>query len=194
MTWYTKDPDFTPCFQQTTLVWFPCAFLWLFTPLEIFYIKNSINRNIPYGFVNLSKLMLTGSLIVLSIIDLAVAAMNNVNERVYPVSYITPFIKIATFVSKIVHFLFLRNCCCLTTNSFRFYQLCWLSQIEGSVCERLDCNFYSGLSCSYVDFHSYALRHVIEICDYQKQLMTYTPSTFSPAIRFSTYCHWPFLY
>lgn len=99
MTWYTKDPDFTPCFQQTALVWFPCAFLWLFTSLEIFYIKNSINRYIPYGFVNISKLMVTGSLIVLTILDLAVAVRNNENGVVYPVSYITPFIKIATFVS-----------------------------------------------------------------------------------------------
>lgn len=112
VTWYTTDPDLTQCFEQTVLVWFPCAFLWLFTPLELFYIKNSINRNIPYGFFNVSKLLVTGSLIFLTIVDLAAASMNNAFEAVYPVSYITPFIKIATFVSISICFFFVvfRNC------------------------------------------------------------------------------------
>lgn len=73
--------------------------MWLFTPLEIFYIKNSINRNIPYGFVNVSKLFLTGVLIILSIIDLAYALINIENKALYAVLYFTPVIKIATFVS-----------------------------------------------------------------------------------------------
>lgn len=99
VTWYTDNPDFTPCFQQTALVWFPCAFLWLFTPLEIVYIKNSVNRNVPYGFLNTSKLIITGALIILSIIDLAIAVIFNGKGTLYPVLYVTPVIKIATFVS-----------------------------------------------------------------------------------------------
>ena len=101
MTWYTNDPDFTPCFQQTALVWLPCVFIWLFTPLEIFYIKNSITRNVPYGFVNASKLILLIALIFLSVIDLAIALAKNENKAVYPVSYYTPTIKIGTFVSAL---------------------------------------------------------------------------------------------
>ncbi|XP_055295955.1 multidrug resistance-associated protein 1 isoform X2 [Sitodiplosis mosellana] len=102
VTWYTDYPDFTPCFQQTALVWLPCAFLWLFTPLEIYYVKSSINRNVPYGFANVCKLILTGALIVLSIVDLAIAVINNENTDVYPVSYYTPAIKIATFLLSAV--------------------------------------------------------------------------------------------
>lgn len=104
MTWYTNDPDFTPCFQQTVLIWLPCAFLWLFSFLEIVYIRNSINRNIPYGFLNVSKLLLTGALIILSIVDLIVAIANNDSEPVFAVDYYTPAIKIATFVSKRLRF------------------------------------------------------------------------------------------
>lgn len=102
VTWYTDNPDFTPCFQRTVLIWFPCAFLWLFSFLEIFYIKNSINRNIPYGFLNVSKLLLTGVIIVLSIVDLAVAILNSDDRALFPVDYYTPVIKIATFVSWIL--------------------------------------------------------------------------------------------
>lgn len=99
-TWYTEDPDFTSCFQRTVLVWLPCGFLWLFAILEVFYMKNSINRNIPWGFVNSSKLILTGGLIVLSFIDLIVVNINQNEQDIYPVDFYTPVIKIATFVSS----------------------------------------------------------------------------------------------
>lgn len=98
VTWYTESPDFTVCFQRTVLIWFPCAFLWLFSFLEIFYIKSSINRNIPYGFLNVTKLFLSGVLILVSIIDAVVAIANNGHREVYPVDYYTPAIKVATFV------------------------------------------------------------------------------------------------
>ncbi|XP_052866594.1 multidrug resistance-associated protein 1 isoform X1 [Anopheles cruzii] len=96
LTWYTNDPDLTPCFEQTALVWAPCAFLWVFSALELYYLRRSPNKDIPWSFVNLSKLAVTGLLIVLSIIDLANAiSTDGVSAPVY---YYTPAIKIATFV------------------------------------------------------------------------------------------------
>ncbi|XP_050087820.1 multidrug resistance-associated protein 1 isoform X5 [Anopheles aquasalis] len=94
-TWYTDDPDLTPCFQQTVLVWAPCAFLWVFSMLELYYMRRSPNKDIPWSFVNLSKLALIGLLIVLTIVDLANAiSTDGVSAPVY---YYTPAIKIATF-------------------------------------------------------------------------------------------------
>lgn len=55
----------------------------------------------PYGFLNVSKLILTGVLIILSLVDLTIAIVNNDNQDVFAVDYYTPVIKIATFVSKI---------------------------------------------------------------------------------------------
>lgn len=66
--------------------------------------KNSFNRNVPYGFLNISKLILTGGLIILSIIDIIIALVNNDSRDVYPVDYYTPAIKIATFVSNKIDF------------------------------------------------------------------------------------------
>ena len=31
LTWNTTDPDFTPCFHKTVLVYIPCGFLWIFS-------------------------------------------------------------------------------------------------------------------------------------------------------------------
>lgn len=100
-TWYTNDPDFTTCFQKTALIWIPCAFLWLFSPLEIVYLRKSINRNISRGFLNVTKLILTAALIILSAVDLIISIVNHDNDSVPPVDFYSPVIKIATFVSQI---------------------------------------------------------------------------------------------
>nr|CAD7454509.1 unnamed protein product [Timema tahoe] len=60
LTWYTEDPDVTECFQKTALVWFPCLFLWLFTPLEYYYMRCSKSRDIPWNWYNGSKMMKEG--------------------------------------------------------------------------------------------------------------------------------------
>ncbi|KAK9957353.1 hypothetical protein ABG768_011605 [Culter alburnus] len=39
-TWQTHNPDLTPCFQNTLLVWIPCLYLWLFAPFYILYLKS----------------------------------------------------------------------------------------------------------------------------------------------------------
>ncbi|CRL00438.1 CLUMA_CG013703, isoform B [Clunio marinus] len=106
ITWEADNPDLTPCFQQTVLVYVPCAFLWLFTMLEIYYIKNSGDRNIPRNFLNQSKLFLTAALTILTIIDLVYAISSDGGGRVYPVHFYTPAIKIASFILSgvLIHF------------------------------------------------------------------------------------------
>ncbi|CAH1707315.1 unnamed protein product [Chironomus riparius] len=104
ITWDTETPDFTRCFEQTALVWTPCAFLWVFAGLEIFYMRNSKDRNIPTNFLNLSKLILTAAITILTIVDLVYAiAYSGV---AYPVHFYTPVIKIASFIlaGVLVHF------------------------------------------------------------------------------------------
>ncbi|XP_065206378.1 multidrug resistance-associated protein 1-like [Planococcus citri] len=57
LTWYAEDPEFTPCFRQTILVWIPCGFLWGFLPLKLYYLKKSYTRDIPYNTFNIIKLV-----------------------------------------------------------------------------------------------------------------------------------------
>lgn len=61
--------------------------------------KGSINRNVPHGFASACKMTLTVALMVLSVVDLAMAIDRREREEVYAVSYCTPIIKIITFVS-----------------------------------------------------------------------------------------------
>ena len=57
LSWYTDDPDLTPCFQKTILVWVPCLFLWVWAPLETYYILSSKTKGIPWSWKNCLKLV-----------------------------------------------------------------------------------------------------------------------------------------
>lgn len=57
LTWYTDSPRFTPCFEETVLVWLPCSFLWIFSIIEIPRSHQSKFRRIPWGYVNIGKLV-----------------------------------------------------------------------------------------------------------------------------------------
>uniref|UniRef100_A0A1Q3FWR2 ABC-type glutathione-S-conjugate transporter n=2 Tax=Culex tarsalis TaxID=7177 RepID=A0A1Q3FWR2_CULTA len=96
VTWYTDDPDLTPCFQQTVLVWAPCTFLWAFSVIELWYLRNSRNRDVPWSWVNLTKLAVLGLLLALTLADLIKAFTKH--GPVDAVYFYTPVIKIATFV------------------------------------------------------------------------------------------------
>lgn len=101
LTWYTDDPDFTNCFEKTVLVWVPCLFLWTFASLEVYYISNSKKRDIRWNFLNITKLLSTVLLIVLSFADLATNFAHIKSEvfKVYDVDIYTPVIKVISFVS-----------------------------------------------------------------------------------------------
>lgn len=57
LTWYTDSPRFTPCFEETVLVWLPCSFLWIFSIIEIPKSYKSKFRRIPWGYLNIGKLV-----------------------------------------------------------------------------------------------------------------------------------------
>ncbi|XP_006558751.1 multidrug resistance-associated protein 1 [Apis mellifera] len=98
LIWNTDDPEITECFQKTVLVWVPCAFLWLFSGIEIYYFLNSKNKNIPYTWLFISKQILIITLILLNIVDLGIAIHKSTYEKVYNVDYCTPIIRIVTFL------------------------------------------------------------------------------------------------
>ncbi|XP_049833464.1 multidrug resistance-associated protein 1-like [Schistocerca gregaria] len=98
LTWYTEDPDLTECFQKTVLVWVPCVFLWMFSALETYYLLSSKTRNVPWNWLNATKLVITLALVILTIADLGNAFhLISLNENVYSVDIFVPIIKIMTF-------------------------------------------------------------------------------------------------
>ncbi|CAB3223722.1 unnamed protein product [Arctia plantaginis] len=99
LTWHTENPELTPCFQKTVLVWIPCFYLWVAAFLDVYYILNSKEKNIPWNILNTSKLVITCLLIVLKFVDLGVTVHNASREdlEVFSADYYSPIIKIFTF-------------------------------------------------------------------------------------------------
>lgn len=100
MTWYTKDPDFTPCFEKTALVWFPCIFLWVFLASDIYYSVTSRAKDVPRSALSIAKYTIAVLLIVEEAVRLVFAVSRQDDGYiVYPVDIYTPLIKVATYVS-----------------------------------------------------------------------------------------------
>ncbi|XP_018568582.1 multidrug resistance-associated protein 1-like [Anoplophora glabripennis] len=97
LTWNTNDPDFTKCFQKTVLVWIPCFFLWAFSSFEVYYLIKSKRRDIPWNWLNISKLVVTGILSILCLSDLVNAFQSTNSDNVYSVDIYSPLIKLFTF-------------------------------------------------------------------------------------------------
>ncbi|XP_034128595.1 multidrug resistance-associated protein 1 isoform X7 [Drosophila guanche] len=101
VTWYTNNPDFTPCFEQTALVWAPCAFYWLFVVFDFYYLKASLDRNIPWNKLNVTKLLVNIGLLVINALDLIMALVKKGGDSelpLYDLDVWGPIIKFATFL------------------------------------------------------------------------------------------------
>ncbi|XP_046388373.1 multidrug resistance-associated protein 1 isoform X3 [Ischnura elegans] len=97
VTWNTDYPDFTSCFKKTVLVWIPCLFLWVFSPLEFYYVIISKNRNIPWTILNITKFFITAVLIIVAIVDLAHFINVSSSDDVYPADYLAPVLRMLSF-------------------------------------------------------------------------------------------------
>ncbi|KAM4697381.1 multidrug resistance-associated protein 1-like isoform 2-T2 [Rhinophrynus dorsalis] len=55
LTWYTENPDFTKCFQNTVLVWIPCIYLWFCLPIYFIYLRRNDQGYIRMSHLNKAK-------------------------------------------------------------------------------------------------------------------------------------------
>ncbi|XP_053413290.1 multidrug resistance-associated protein 1 isoform X3 [Nycticebus coucang] len=55
VTWYTSNPDFTKCFQNTILVWVPCFYLWVCFPFYFLYLSQHDRGYIQMTHLNKAK-------------------------------------------------------------------------------------------------------------------------------------------
>lgn len=81
------------------LVWVPCLLLFVLAPLDIYYIRRSKYANIPWGFINIVRLVIPSVLICLCIVDLSMAASYRNEYNLQNVYMVSPAVKIVTFVS-----------------------------------------------------------------------------------------------
>ncbi|XP_050432447.1 multidrug resistance-associated protein 1 isoform X1 [Adelges cooleyi] len=98
LSWNTTNPDITLCFERTVLIWVPCLFVWLFSPLEVYYLVSSKFRDIPWNWLNISKLIGAILLCILTIADIVYAVIQYTSDQpTYSVDFYTPLVKLVTF-------------------------------------------------------------------------------------------------
>ena len=93
-TWDTDNPDFTPCFQNTVLLWVPCAWLCL---ASMVYLPHLILNNQSYSSYRTWKL---ATKTILSILLCTVAILDFINS----VGNDTHSLTLATLQSPVVRF------------------------------------------------------------------------------------------
>ncbi|XP_077529739.1 multidrug resistance-associated protein 1-like [Haemaphysalis longicornis] len=99
LTWYAETPDFTPCFQETALLWAPCVLFWLTSVCDIVAFKKSRNRPLPWTFFNIAKVTLALILVLVSLVEMVQALFRySSGAIVYPVEYYAPAIRLVTFI------------------------------------------------------------------------------------------------
>ncbi len=87
LTWDTRHPDFTACFHKTVVSWTPTVVLLPMALWEVFYTyRTSVNKHIPFNWLNLTKLSLILAAFVFAVVFLILLAING-GDGVAPVDY-----------------------------------------------------------------------------------------------------------
>ncbi len=108
---YSDQPDFTPCFHYTVLLWMPCAVLWLVAPLWIYMLTRQpsvLTKTIQISWILISKTIVTILLISIETIQIVRAYHENESRLVF---FLTPYILIITYLMALflIHFERLRH-------------------------------------------------------------------------------------
>lgn len=98
-----KTPDLTLCFQDTVLLWVPCAFLWLCAPFEAHAMNKSGKRRLPWTALNVTKVVLSVVLTFVACIELGQRLVELAfGATLFPVDFVTPSVRIVTFVLTVL--------------------------------------------------------------------------------------------
>ncbi|GFR98151.1 multidrug resistance-associated protein 1 [Elysia marginata] len=95
-------PEFSPCFQNTLLVWVPCGWVWLSLPVYLYYLcKYSNGITIPVNKLNVGKTLVSLVLAALALVDTLKAEPDprRDTDKVADAVYLAGGIKAATYVS-----------------------------------------------------------------------------------------------
>mgnify|MGYP004600346959 CR=1 FL=1 len=79
-------------------MWAPCVFLWLFSIYDLYFLKISFDRDIPWNKWNISKAVIVIGLMLLTIADFAVGQAK-LGSELYDVDVWGPVIKFISLVS-----------------------------------------------------------------------------------------------
>ncbi|XP_030721180.2 ATP-binding cassette sub-family C member 2 [Globicephala melas] len=95
----SPEVDLPLCFEQTVLVWIPLGFLWLLAPWQFLYVYRSRTKKSSITKLYLTKQVLVGFLLILAVIDLALALTEDTGQATVPaVRYTNPSLYLGTWI------------------------------------------------------------------------------------------------
>ncbi|XP_005063617.1 canalicular multispecific organic anion transporter 1 [Mesocricetus auratus] len=98
-----KDADLPLCFEQTVLVWIPLGFLWLLAPWQLFSVYRSRTKRSSITKFYLAKQVFVVLLLIVAVIDLALALTEDSGQdTIPPVKYTNPILYICTWLLVLV--------------------------------------------------------------------------------------------
>ncbi|CAL1530147.1 unnamed protein product [Lymnaea stagnalis] len=98
-------PEFTPCFQNSLIVWVPCGFVWLILPVYLIYLFNYADGiRLQANKLNVSKMIISFLLCVIAVIDTIKAEPDsrNLSDKIPDVVYLSGGIKAATYMLSVI--------------------------------------------------------------------------------------------
>ncbi|EAA12849.5 AGAP008437-PA, partial [Anopheles gambiae str. PEST] len=109
LTWREEDPDLTFCFQRVILQWTPCFFLFVFSMYEVLRIVTSRYRDIPWNWFNITKMIFTFALMVMSWVDLGVVVQNLDEPEVFDVQILVAIFNALAYIMAMALYFFYRK-------------------------------------------------------------------------------------
>ncbi|KAL3875737.1 hypothetical protein ACJMK2_033658 [Sinanodonta woodiana] len=99
-TWNTTDPDFSPCFQKTCLLWTPCVFLLLLGSIRLALLHSRDSaRVISLTWLSITKFILAGAIGVLAVLDIAKSLFEQISLGDVPiVNFVSPLVLLITMI------------------------------------------------------------------------------------------------
>ncbi|EJY57511.1 AAEL017209-PA [Aedes aegypti] len=107
LTWRPEDPDLTFWFQRIILQWVPCFLLFLFTFYEVYGIVTSRYRDIPWNWLNISKIVITFMLMTLRGLTMIVNYHNQ--QDVFDVQILVAVFNALAYITTIALYYFFRK-------------------------------------------------------------------------------------
>ncbi|KAJ8319362.1 hypothetical protein KUTeg_004453 [Tegillarca granosa] len=102
-TWNTTDPDFTPCFQKTFLLWLPSALLVIGAPFRFYSLTRNKTESIPFTWLNILKTILAVLIAVITVADISKTIHEYATGAVVPtVNFISPLVLCLTMVLVVI--------------------------------------------------------------------------------------------
>lgn len=98
-TVYSDNPDFTVCFQQTVLIWIPCAVLLIISPLWIYMLTRQVTSKLRIHWLFVLRFVLTSVLLAFEVYHLYTAHLEKREQLVF---FVSPMIAIAAYIMAMV--------------------------------------------------------------------------------------------